>query len=76
MRNSAGAAPSALPTPRYPSIRLSPSMQISPSPPGAASAPSGSRNVTCWPASTVPTDPTRRACGGFIVDVQVASDKP
>ncbi|MDT4863904.1 hypothetical protein FQZ97_986370 [compost metagenome] len=51
-------------------------MQISPSLPGAASLPSGSRKVTLCPASTVPTEPTRRAPGGFMVDVQVASDRP
>ena len=38
--------------------------------------PSGWRRTTRWPASTVPTVPTRRAPGGFMVEVQVASDRP
>ena len=51
-------------------------MQISPSPPAGAALPSGWRRTTRWPANTVPTVPTRRAPGGFMVEVQVASDRP
>ena len=52
-------------------------MQTSPSAPaGAASAVPGRSSLTRWPGSTVPTLPMRRAPGGFMVDVQVASDRP
>ena len=52
-------------------------MQTSPSAPsGTASPEPGRSSLICWPGSTVPTLPMRRAAGGFMVDVQVASDRP
>ena len=52
-------------------------MQISPSRSASSMLdPSAACRRICCPASTVPTEPILRASGGFMVDVQVASDRP